>query len=74
MDIVYRKNKLFCINRDALPKSAQREDVIQALYAVISVEFRGAEENDKYRGLSFDSKMKLLNEFVKNWLTIRGYK
>ena len=72
--IIYRKNKLFCINKDKLSSKARKDDVINALYAAIYTEFSGATYNVDYKDLTPLEKLNKLNEFAHRWLSERGLK
>lgn len=70
--IVYRKNKMFCIDKSKLKPEAQKNDIITALYAAIYTEFLGANYNADYKDLSSLERFEKLNEFAFNWLSTRG--
>jgi hypothetical protein len=70
--IVYRQNKLFCIDKDNLSKKALKDDIINALYGAIYTEFSGAVYNDDYKNLTSLEKLNKLNEFANKWLSDRG--
>lgn len=70
--IIYRKNKMFCIDKSKLKPEAQRTDVITALYAAIYTEFSGAINNQDYMYLTSLQRFDKLNEFAVDWLTKRG--
>ena len=73
-NLIYRKNKMFIIDKSLLKPKAQREDVYTALYAAIYTEFSGATYNDDYANLTPLEKMRKLNEFAWKWLEQRGLK
>ena len=70
--IIYRKNKMFCIDKSKLKPEAQKNDVIIALYAAIYTEFSGAVYNADYKDLSTVERFDKVNEFANNWLIKRG--
>jgi hypothetical protein len=72
--IIYRKNKLFCIDKDKLSQKARKEDIINALYADIYMEFSGANYNDDYKNLTALEKLNKVNEYANKWLSQRGLK
>jgi len=69
--LVYRNNRLFCIDQQQLPPKARGSDTIMALYAAIYLEFRGADKNHKYKNLTYEQRLNKLNEFAWNWLEER---
>jgi len=71
-NIIYRKNKLFCIDKSKLKPQAQKNDVCTALYAAIYTEFAGANYNQNYMSLSPLEKLNKVNEFAIKWLDDRG--
>lgn len=71
-NIIYRKNKMFCIDKGKLKPEAQKNDVITALYAAIYTEFSGAIYNSDYKDLSNLEKFIKVNEFANDWLNKRG--
>lgn len=73
-NIIYRKNKMFIIDKSKLKPKAQKEDVYQALYAAIYQEFSGASYNQDYLNLTPLEKMNKLNDFAWKWLEQRGLK
>lgn len=72
--LIYRQNKLFKIDIKQLPIKARTTEKINALYAAIYFEFRGAEENDKYKKYTYQERMEKLNQFAKDWLLKQGFK
>ena len=50
--IIYRQNKMFCIDKSKLSQKALKDDIINALYAAIYTEFAGANYNDDYKNLN----------------------
>lgn len=70
-NLIYRKNKMFIIDKSQLKPHAQKEDVYQALYAAIYQEFSGANYNQDYSELTALERMNKLNEFARKWLTER---
>lgn len=72
--IIYRKNKLFCIDKSKLKPEAQTPEVCSALYAAIYSEFSGAIYNKDYNNLTSLERLNKLNEFATEWLEERGLK
>lgn len=70
--IIYRKNKMFCIDKSKLKPEAQKNDVTTALYAAIYTEFSGANYNKDYENLSSLEKFEKVNDFAVDWLNKRG--
>lgn len=70
--LIYRKNKLFCIDKEQLIPAAKKDDVCVALYAAIYMEFSGAVYNTDYKDLSPTERLDKINEFANNWLDERG--
>ena len=70
--IVYRKNKLFCINKSLLKPEARKDDVCIALYAAIYTEFSGAVYNTDYKDITPIERLDAINAFAENWLDERG--
>ena len=70
--VIYRKNKMFMIDKDQLKPDARRDDVYNALYAAIYIEFQGASENKNYSQLTNLEKFNEVNAFAYNWLRTRG--
>jgi hypothetical protein len=70
--IVYRKNKLFCIDKTKLKPAARKDDVCMALYEAIGAEFAGAAYNKNYMNLNPIQRLNAVNEFATNWLDERG--
>lgn len=69
---VKRKNRLFIINENQLKPKAKTTENINALYAAIYLEFRGAINNPKYTGLNDKQRLEKVNLFACNWLKDRG--
>lgn len=72
--LVLRNNRMFVLDETQLPESAKNTPTKNALYADIYMEFRGASKNPKYKDLTIQQRMKVLNTFALNWLQVRGYK
>ena len=70
--IIYRKNKLFCIDKNKLSIKANKADIIMALYSAIYTEFSGANDNLDYSKLNSLEKLQKVNEFANKWLITRG--
>lgn len=69
--IIYRQNKMFCIDKTKLKPQAQKEDIYLALYGAIYTEFLGAIDNQEYANLNSMQKLEKVNEFATNWLNER---
>lgn len=72
--LIYRKNKMFIIDKSKLKPQARKDDVCTALYAAIYEEFSGASYNQDYMSLDYISRLNKLNEFAWKWLEQRGLK
>lgn len=72
--LIYRQNKMFCIDKDLLKPAARKDDVCNALYAAIYTEFSGAVYNADYKDLSNLQRLEKINEFAWKWLEQRGLK
>lgn len=72
--IINRRNNLFCIDEQQLSDKARNTVIINALYAAIYTEFRGAAFNKKYKDLTTKDRLQKLNEFANEWLEQRGLK
>lgn len=72
MDLIYREGKFFKVNTSLLSEKANRMDVINALYAALYEEFRGASENPVYMNLSLLERLQAVNDYASNWLKDRG--
>jgi hypothetical protein len=70
--IIYRKNKLFCIDKSKLKPVAQKDNIYIALYAAIYTEFSGAIYNQDYSNLTSIARLDKVNEFALKWLDERG--
>lgn len=73
-NIIYRQNKMFCIDKTKLSERARSNDIINALYAAIYAEFSGASKNDEYKNLTPLEKLNKVNEYANKWLRQRGLK
>lgn len=71
--VIYRKNKFFIIDKDKIKPHGRRDDVYNALYAAIYVEFQGASDNPNYKDLTNLDKLEQVNTFAYNWLKQRGF-
>ena len=71
-NVVYRKNKMFCIDKSKLKPEARKNDIIVALYAAIYTEFSGAMNKAEYKDLTSLDRFSKLNEFANKWLSERG--
>lgn len=65
MGIIYRKNKLFSVNEDLLPKELRTSEYKSDLLVAVFYEFRGANSSEKYKRLSNQEKMEEINEFAQ---------
>lgn len=70
--IIYRKNKMFMIDKEQLKAEARRDDIYNALYAAIYLEFQGASKNQNYSKLTNLERFNQVNTFAYNWLLTRG--
>ncbi len=71
--VIYRKNKLFIIDKEKLKPHAKREDVYTALYAAIYTEFQGASDHPNYKDLTNLDKLAEINKYAYDWLKSRGF-
>jgi len=71
--VIYRRSKLFIIDKEKLKPHARREEVYNALYAAIYSEFQGASNNPNYKDLTNLDKLEQVNVFAYNWLKQRGF-
>jgi hypothetical protein len=74
MNLVYRQGKMFKLDVDQLPASAKNTATMNALYADIYLEFRGASENKKYKSMNLIDRLDAVNQFALTWLDSKGYK
>lgn len=72
--LIYRQNRLFKIDVAQLVPKARKPEIINALYAALYNEFKGASENDKYSNLTYRERMDCVNNYAQNWLVERGLK
>lgn len=72
--LIYRKNKLFIIDKSKLKPAAKKDEVCNALYAAIYEEFSGAVYNDDYKDMSSVDRLWKMNDFAWKWLEKRGLK
>ena len=63
---------MFCIDTSQLSANANKTPVINALYASIYDEFKGAATNPIYKGSNPKQMLDKVNEFAYNWLKTRG--
>ena len=73
IQIIKRRNRLFKIDASLLAPEANKSDTINALYAAIYDEFKGAAYNPNYKNLTPKDRMEKLNEFANSWLKERGF-
>ena len=71
--VIFRKNKLFIIDKEQLKPASRRPDILNSLYAEIYTEFSGASYNPNYENLTNLEKFNKVNEFAYNWLKSRGH-
>ena len=70
--VIYRRNKMFIIDKEQLLPHARKEDIYNALYAAVYTEFQGASENPNYKELTNLEKVNKVNQFANEWLSKRG--
>ena len=70
--VIYRRNKMFCIDKSKLKPEGQKNDILLALYAAIYSEFSGASSNPDYMHLNALERLEKVNLFANNWLIKRG--
>lgn len=71
--IIYRRDNKFHIDKSKLKAHAKRDEIYNALYAEIYLEFSGAVNNPVYKDLTPLARIEKLNEFAYNWLKNRGF-
>jgi hypothetical protein len=74
MPLIYRQGRLFKVNRSKLPVSANNSEVVEDLFVAIYREFQGADTNVKYKNLTYQVRIEMLNNFAKDWLSKKGYR
>lgn len=72
--LIYRKNKMFCIDKSLLKPAARKDDICNALYAAIYTEFSGAVYNQDYKDMTLIQRLNEINTFAWKWLEQRGLK
>lgn len=72
--LIVHRNKMFIIDKAKLKPASRKEDIYQALYAAIYIEFSGAQYNKDYSELDYIARLNKLNEFAWKWLEERGLK
>jgi len=70
--IIVRKNRLFTIDRSVLKEEAKRDDICNALYAAVYLEFIGASKNPTYRDKTPKDLLLEVNKFANKWLQKKG--
>lgn len=70
--LVSRRNNRFIIDRSFIKDGINKDDICNALYAEIYLEFRGANKHHDYSKLSNLQRFKAINDFAQNWLQTRG--
>lgn len=73
MNLIYRKNRMFCIDQDYIKPGYRTPEVINGLYSAIYTEFKGAVDNWKYKNLTLVDRMQNVNIFAEKWLKNRGF-
>ncbi len=71
--VIYRRNKLFIIDKEKIKPHGRKTEVYNALYAAIYTEFQGASNNPNYKDLTNLDKLDQVNTFAFNWLKERGF-
>jgi len=71
--IIKRRNRLFKIDTKLLDARANNPATMNALYAAIYDEFKGAVHKPEYKNLTPKDRMEKLNEFANSWLKERGF-
>ena len=71
--IIFRKNKLFIIDKEKLKPHARKDEIYTALYAAIYTEFQGASKHPNYKDLTNLDKLEEVNAFANSWLKQRGF-
>lgn len=73
-NIVNHRNNLFVVDEAQLKPEARKPAIINALYAAIYSEFKGAAKHPSYRNLTALERMQAVNDFANKWLKERGLK
>ena len=63
---------MFVIDRSQLSAAANKEAICNALYVALYDEFKGANKNPKYSGLTPKDMLTNVNTFANDWLLTRG--
>jgi hypothetical protein len=71
--LVFRQGSMFKIDLNQLPTKAKNNQVINALYADIYLEFLQANSNPKYARLTVAEKLQAVNTYATNWLKDKGF-
>lgn len=72
-NVIFRKNKLFVLDKEKLKPHAKKDEIYTALYAAIYTEFQGASKHPNYKDLTNLDKVGEVNSFAYKWLKQRGY-
>ena len=70
--MVYRKNKMFIIDKSKIKSDTKIDEICSSLYAEIYTEFNGASKNPKYKHLASKDMLEEMNKFAYLWLKKRG--
>jgi len=70
--VIYRKNKLFIIDKSKIKSDSKIDEICSSLYAEIYTEFVGASSNPKYKHLTSKDMLEEINKFAYVWLKKRG--
>lgn len=73
MNIVYRRNNRFIINKDYIKSGVNKEQICTSLYAELYLEFRGASKHRDYSKLTYLERLRAVNDFAKEWLQNKGF-
>lgn len=68
IDLLHRRNKLFCVNRELLPEKLRTSEFEQELLVAVFFEFRGAAASSKYKNLTNRARMIKMNEFAHEYV------
>jgi hypothetical protein len=72
VSVIYRKNKLFIIDKSKIKADSKVDEICNSLYAEIYSEFVGASSNAKYKHLASKDMLEEINKFAYVWLKKRG--
>lgn len=71
-NLINHKNNLFVVDKAQLKPEARKPAIINALYAAIYSEFKGAAKHPSYRNLTASERLQAVNNFADVWLKERG--